>query len=55
MTGFNKTSFDNNLQPSFADGQSFFSVLGVFFPTATGKMQSQCATVMLQYVTAISQ
>ena len=38
MTGLNRTSFHNNLQPQFSEGQSFFTVLGVFFPTCTGLM-----------------
>ena len=27
---------ENNAPPKFADGQNFFSVFGVFFPSATG-------------------
>ncbi|KAL5259781.1 hypothetical protein ACHWQZ_G010028 [Mnemiopsis leidyi] len=38
MTGFNSTSFRDNLYPGFAEKQSFFTVLGVFFPTCTGLM-----------------
>ncbi|XP_063679331.1 solute carrier family 12 member 8-like isoform X2 [Bolinopsis microptera] len=38
MTGFNSTSFHDNLYPGFAEKQTFFTVLGVFFPTCTGLM-----------------
>ena len=38
MTGFNSTTFHNNIKSGYAEGQSFFTVLGVFFPTATGLM-----------------
>ena len=36
ITGFNQTVMHNNMAPEYKDGESFFSVLGVFFPTATG-------------------
>ena len=38
MTGFNRTSFNDNLYPGFEEKESFFTVLGVFFPTCTGLM-----------------
>ncbi|XP_071804275.1 solute carrier family 12 member 8-like isoform X2 [Asterias amurensis] len=38
VLGFNSLAFTNNTGPSYLEGQNFFTVFGVFFPTATGVM-----------------
>ena len=34
--GYNSTVFHNNTGARYLSGESFFTVFGVFFPTATG-------------------
>ncbi|KAM6943039.1 solute carrier family 12 member 1 [Xenentodon cancila] len=34
--GYNSIIFKENFEPSFRDGESFFSVFAIFFPAATG-------------------
>ena len=34
--GYHTTILSNNTSPSYLPGESFFTVFGVFFPTATG-------------------
>jgi len=36
FTGYRSENMENNAPPKFSDGQNFFSVFGVFFPSATG-------------------
>lgn len=36
MTGYHTINLVNNTGPDYQEGQSFFTVFGVFFPTATG-------------------
>ena len=36
--GYSSEVFNNNTEPLFGEGEDFFSVFGVFFPTATGIM-----------------
>ncbi|XP_074656364.1 solute carrier family 12 member 8-like isoform X2 [Tubulanus polymorphus] len=36
VLGYTITNLHNNTGPSYMEGQSFFTVFGVFFPTATG-------------------
>lgn len=36
FVGYSSKTFANNSGPSYMEGQSFFTVFGVFFPTATG-------------------
>ena len=36
FVGYDSDVLANNTAPSYLEGQSFFSVFGVFFPTATG-------------------
>ncbi|XP_022091064.1 solute carrier family 12 member 8-like isoform X2 [Acanthaster planci] len=38
VLGFNSLAFTNNSGPSYLEGENFFTVFGVFFPTATGVM-----------------
>ena len=34
--GYDTEIFQNNSHPDYQDGETFFTVFGVFFPTATG-------------------
>ena len=36
FTGYRSENMENNAPPKFSDGQNFFTVFGVFFPSATG-------------------
>ena len=36
FTGYRTENMENNAPPKFSDGQNFFTVFGVFFPSATG-------------------
>lgn len=36
FTGYRSENMENNAPPKFSEGQNFFSVFGVFFPSATG-------------------
>ena len=36
FVGYNSETFKNNSHTDYMEGESFFTVLGVFFPTATG-------------------
>ncbi|XP_064652024.1 solute carrier family 12 member 8-like isoform X2 [Lineus longissimus] len=36
VTGYSLENLQNNTAPSYTKGESFFTVFGVFFPTATG-------------------
>ena len=36
VVGYNTKILANNTGPQYMEGESFFSVFGVFFPTATG-------------------
>ena len=38
FVGWNGTVMSMNAGPDFMDGETWFSVFGVFFPTATGVM-----------------
>ena len=38
LTGYKEENMVKNINPHFSDGQSFFTVFGVFFSTATGIM-----------------
>ena len=36
VTGYHSINLVNNTGPSYQEGETFFTVFGVFFPTATG-------------------
>ncbi|KAL9962137.1 hypothetical protein ACROYT_G031215 [Oculina patagonica] len=36
FTGYRTENMENNAPPKFSEGQNFFTVFGVFFPSATG-------------------
>lgn len=36
FTGYRSENMENNAPPKFSEGQNFFTVFGVFFPSATG-------------------
>ena len=36
FVGYSASNFRKNSDPDFMSGQTFFTVFGVFFPTATG-------------------
>lgn len=36
FTGYRTENMEKNAPPKFSEGQNFFSVFGVFFPSATG-------------------
>ena len=36
FTGYRSENMENNAPPKFSDNQNFFTVFGVFFPSATG-------------------